>query len=392
MVIVALETVTRHGSVALWDNGVCHARTGDPTRTHGERLPADIHDWLAAHDRQLADVDVLAVVIGPGSFTGLRVGIAAIQGLAVASARPVVGVPTLDALAEAWLMVPAFPDAIVVACLDGQRGEVFLAAWDAFGAGSVERAVPIVPPSITRPESVAEVLATVPSDRRIVLVGDATERHAEILKRALPDAHVTGAPVPLAEAAAWLASRRPETAGAPHALRPIYLRRPDAELARERAIRARPLRDEVIVRRAGSPEDMAAVAALQRETFSNPWGAESIRWELEHTDVARLYVVQTRGGELVAYCACWMVFDELHLNSLAVAAGHRRQGMARLLLEHVLREAVDAGASAATLEVRSSNEAARRLYDALGFRVEGLRRDYYQDPREDAVILWRRAL
>jgi ribosomal-protein-alanine N-acetyltransferase len=87
-----------------------------------------------------------------------------------------------------------------------------------------------------------------------------------------------------------------------------------------------------------------------------------------------------------------MVFDELHINSLAVDTARRRHGLARALLIHVLDEAVRAGATAATLEVRSSNTAARALYEGLGFKVEGIRRDYYQDPREDAVILWKRGL
>jgi ribosomal-protein-alanine N-acetyltransferase len=134
------------------------------------------------------------------------------------------------------------------------------------------------------------------------------------------------------------------------------------------------------------------VDALQRQTFTNPWGAEAIRWELENTDVSRLYVMHDAGGALVAYCACWMVFDELHINSLAVDEELRRHGLARRLLRHVLADARVSGAHSATLEVRQSNQAARMLYEGLGFHVEGVRRDYYQDPREDALILWHRDL
>ena len=97
-------------------------------------------------------------------------------------------------------------------------------------------------------------------------------------------------------------------------------------------------------------------------------------------------------GALAAYCACWMVFDELHINSLAVEEALRRRGIARRLLQHVLADARRSGAKSATLEVRQSNHAARRLYEGLGFHVEGVRRDYYQDPREDALILWHRDL
>ena len=150
--------------------------------------------------------------------------------------------------------------------------------------------------------------------------------------------------------------------------------------------------EALIVRRVGAAEDLAAIEALQRETFTNAWSADAIRWELEHTDVARLYVMETPGGVLVAFCACWIVFDELHINSFAVASAWRRQGVATRLLQAVFGEARAAGVSSATLEVRASNLAARRLYERLAFTVEGVRPDYYQAPREDALILWNRQL
>jgi ribosomal-protein-alanine N-acetyltransferase len=195
-----------------------------------------------------------------------------------------------------------------------------------------------------------------------------------------------------------LAVDRAATAAAPHALRAVYLRRPDVEVARDRAAAAgqtsQPVArvDRFTVRRAGSSADLDAVEALQRKTFTNPWGAEAIRWELENTDVARLYVLSEPGGATVAYCSCWVVFDELHINSLAVDPAWRRRGVARQLLRHVLTESASCGAASATLEVRASNDPARQLYEGLGFRVEGVRRDYYRDPREDALILWNRTL
>jgi ribosomal-protein-alanine N-acetyltransferase len=146
------------------------------------------------------------------------------------------------------------------------------------------------------------------------------------------------------------------------------------------------------VRRAEIPHDLSAVEQLQNETFTNPWSADAIRWELENTDVARLYVMDEAAGPVVAFCACWIIFDEVHLNSLAVAQHRRRQGLATLLIGHVLGEARASGVTAATLEVRSSNLPARQLYEGLGFAIEGVRRDYYQNPREDALILWNRRL
>jgi ribosomal-protein-alanine N-acetyltransferase len=146
------------------------------------------------------------------------------------------------------------------------------------------------------------------------------------------------------------------------------------------------------IRRVLPSEDLRAVEALQAKAFTNPWGADALKWELTNTDVARLYVMESPGGTLVAYCACWMVFDELHINSLAVDPDWRRRGLARRLLGAVFGDAAETGARSATLEVRQSNVAARRLYEGLGFAVEAVRRDYYQEPREDALILWNRSL
>ena len=155
------------------------------------------------------------------------------------------------------------------------------------------------------------------------------------------------------------------------------------------------------VRRAEASESLDRVAGLQHQSFTSPWSADAIGWELRETDVARLYVLEVEdiedgdtpcGDGLLAYCACWIIFDELHINSLAVAPDARRRGHARRLLSHVFREAVREGATSATLEVRRSNIAALGLYEHLGFQVEGTRANYYQKPREDALVLWHRAL
>ncbi len=223
-----------------------------------------------------------------------------------------------------------------------------------------------------------------------MLVGDGAARYADVLTTGLSAARAEALGVPMAGPASLLALRRVAAAASPHALRPIYLRRPDAELARSRPPSAPPL--AVTIELAAGPEDVTAVEALQRRSFTNAWGAESIRWELEHTDVARLYVARGPGGALVGYCACWMVFDELHINSLAVEDAWRRRGVARQLLRRVIGDSVGVGARSATLEVRQSNTPARKLYEGFGFKVEAVRRDYYQEPREDALMLWNRTL
>lgn len=138
--------------------------------------------------------------------------------------------------------------------------------------------------------------------------------------------------------------------------------------------------------------EIDAVAALEAESFTNPWSRETLVWELRNSDVTRAYLLRNDEDRVVAFCLCWVIFDELHINTVAVAPADRRQGLAIALLRQVISEAVEAGASKATLEVRASNTAALRLYERLGFHVAARRPGYYTKPEEDALILWRENL
>ena len=398
MIVLAIETTTRAGSLALVrDDRVVASVNGASTRTHAERLPREAIEFLATHGLGLADVTLLAVVSGPGSFTGIRVGMAAVQGLAFAGRQDAIGIGSLEATVEAWLAGADRQAALVCACLDAARGEVYFALNEvAEGAATLEACRQLMGPAVAAPSAASAMVARFAAGASVVFVGDGAERYAAELAAPWRAAgrgervQVMGWPVPLAEGAARIAARRGSDAGAPHALRPIYVRRPDVELASERKGVGPPAAVAISISRATS-DDIESVERLQRATFSNPWGAEAIRWEMDNTDVARLYVMRD-SAELVGYCACWVVFDELHINSLATDPGRRRKGLARHLLKHVLSEAQAEGATSATLEVRASNIAARRLYEGLGFSVEAVRRDYYQQPREDALILWKRGL
>lgn len=137
-----------------------------------------------------------------------------------------------------------------------------------------------------------------------------------------------------------------------------------------------------------STAELDAILALDDVCFHHPW--TRVDYEREFQDPARcfLYVVRV-AGTIVGYCSFWRIFDEIHLNNFAVHPSHRRQGLGRALLAHVLADAAAFGAPNATLEVRASNTAAIALYGAGGFAPAGVRRAYYTHPVEDALILWR---
>jgi [ribosomal protein S18]-alanine N-acetyltransferase len=132
--------------------------------------------------------------------------------------------------------------------------------------------------------------------------------------------------------------------------------------------------------------DIREVHEIERASFPVPWPDYAFRQEIEANRLAR-YLVVRAGGEAIAYAGVWLMVDEAHVTTFAVLPAWRRRGVgARLLLE-LMEMAVQIGARVATLEVRLSNVAARRLYQRFGFRPVGLRPRYYSDNGEDALIM-----
>jgi tRNA threonylcarbamoyladenosine biosynthesis protein TsaB len=226
VLILALDTTTRAGSVAvLRADTVLYEHSGDPTLTHGQRLPGDLIKACAESDVSIEDVELFAVAAGPGSFTGLRIGIATMQGLAMARGGRVVPVSTLEAIAA------AAPEgaAKVAAWMDAQRGEVFGQVFgrDAGQARPLTAAISAVPSVVLHQH--AEWL------RDAIFEGDGATRYRDEIERGMSDSvRVAGSVPHLAAAIGRIAARFPERAVLPHAVVPIYVRRPDAEIARDR--------------------------------------------------------------------------------------------------------------------------------------------------------------
>jgi ribosomal-protein-alanine N-acetyltransferase len=138
--------------------------------------------------------------------------------------------------------------------------------------------------------------------------------------------------------------------------------------------------------------DLDGVLQVEAESFTNPWTRAMYAWELQNRNVCHIYVARTSECRVAGFCAFWLVFDEIHINNVAVLPQFRGGGMGSAILRHVLAEGKTLGANRATLEVRASNEGARRLYERLGFHVAGRRPNYYSSPVEDALILWKDGL
>ena len=266
VLILAIDTTTRGGSLAVTDDDRLLALLpGDSTRTHAECLPGEIAIVLDRAGVVRSALDLLAVASGPGAFTGLRIGLAATQGLAMALNRPVVGVSALDALAwaadetqmehrfseegrEARLLQaatvratdrsePTIEASLLAPWMDAQRGDVFAALYQRQADAPGIFPWTVVEPALTStPEALLERWRGRFGGRPVLFVGDAVMRDVAHIFRAGAGTWRTATPAPLAPAIAQIGRRMALAghAGPPHALAPIYVRRPDAELERER--------------------------------------------------------------------------------------------------------------------------------------------------------------
>ena len=140
-------------------------------------------------------------------------------------------------------------------------------------------------------------------------------------------------------------------------------------------------------------DDLADILAIEEACFSAPWTRKMVEAELTGNQFAHFLVARQEpgqagaSGQIVGYLCFWIVFEEVRFMNLAVIESMRRRGIARSLVATALEAGVTQSAVRAVLEVRSSNEAAQRLYRNLGFRHAGLRQHYYNQPLEDAVLM-----
>jgi tRNA threonylcarbamoyladenosine biosynthesis protein TsaB len=232
------------------DGIVLCEQAGDGSKPQAERLPGDLIALLAHAGLSLADIDLFAVAPGPGSFTGLRIGIATMQGLAFATEKPLVGVSGFDALAQVIFRLK--PEATqenglgirdsgfgirqIATWVDAWRGEIYAACY--------ENGHEIAPPVVARPEDVlADLRRRIPDPESrtplpLTFIGDGAGTYRDLILETLGDrARIANPPSPLlAGVVAQLAGAGTER-HPPHAIRPLYVRRPDAELARQQQAR-----------------------------------------------------------------------------------------------------------------------------------------------------------
>lgn len=376
MKILAVDTSTSAATAAIMEDGRLVAENIlNINRAHSQKIMGIIDDLFKKSGIKPSEIDLYACSAGPGSFTGLRIGASIIKGMAQTFGKPVAAVPTLDALAYNLYNCTG----LVCPMLDAQREMVYsnLYSWDKgrlkkhedLGVIKIEDLIKLV----------KDKVAT------ITFLGDGAILFEKNFKNSLEEYYVaTGdSLLPRASSCAAIAMEMYEKGSTDtyNSFKLTYIRKSQAEVEYEKK--------QNIELQNMSSEDIAQVCEIENLSFATPWSRESFESEISENSLAR-YLVARLDGKVVAYGGMWIVLDEGHITNIAVHPDYRGRKIGEKLVQAMLQAARDCRVLNITLEVRASNNIARNLYNKLGFVDSGIRKGYYADTGEDAVIMWKK--
>lgn len=377
MKILALDSSGLVASVAVVaDDQLLAEYTVNYKKTHSQTLLPMLDEIAKMIELDLETIDAIAVAAGPGSFTGLRIGSATAKGLGLALKKPLIPVPTVDALAYNLY------DSTGVICpmMDARRKQVYTGIYR---FADHELVTVSRQKAIAVEELIRELNAL---GEAVIFLGDGVTVYQEMLKENMQ--------VPYSFAPAHLNKQR---AGAVGALaekyyregktvtaaehQPEYLRVSQAE--RERA--EREAGKKIMKIREMQLDDLEQVMKIENENFSRPWTETGFFTFLIRQDT--LFLIAAEGEEILGYCGVVMVQDEGDITNVSVKKDRQNHGTGKLLVQELIRITNEMGVSRLFLEVRESNERAIHVYEKAGFVKNGLRKNYYEDPVEHAVLM-----
>ena len=134
-------------------------------------------------------------------------------------------------------------------------------------------------------------------------------------------------------------------------------------------------------------EDLRVIMEIEHFCFTTPWSLESFKAELKDNEYARYFCLEVE-GQVIGYMGLWFILDEGHITNIAITPNHQGLHWGEFLMRSVTEKMVEQGMERMTLEVRVSNSPAQSLYKRLGFEIAGVRKGYYADTGEDAMIMW----
>lgn len=390
MRVLAIDSSGLTATVAVVEDTQTIAEyTVNYKKTHSQTLLPMIDEMARMIELDLNTLDAIAVSGGPGSFTGLRIGSATAKGLGLALDKPLIHVPTVDALAYS---VYGCGD-IICPIMDARRKQVYTGIYTFSAKAGETEGTNLVEPvfqvlKMQMAVSVEDLIRRLNNyNRPVVFLGDGVPVYSEMLSEGLK--------VPYSFAPSYMNRQRAAVVGAlgiryfkagkfetaaEH--KPDYLRVSQAE--RERAEREK--NAKTMVRRM-TMEDAAAVAEMEHQLFADAWSEKAVLDTLGLSNT--ICLTAEKAGRITGYLLAYTAADEAEIARIAVAKEFQRQGAARTMLEELFDLCAQQEVGKVLLDVRESNAAARSLYEHAGFKEDGVRQKFYENPVEDAILMSR---
>jgi len=352
MHILAFETTGKNASVAvIGEDGGLALEKSEGEMNHLQSLIPMTELLMKNAGLTLKDITYIAVSAGPGSFTGIRIGVSTARALSQAMNIQCISVPSLPAF------IYNMGEHTGMACpvLDARRGQVYAGAfyWEGH---EIQEAVSGGAYIYDEYMELVKKSSDKTGVRELRFFGDGDQTASSIARLALE------------------LYRRGNLTGYGD-LKPIYMRKAEAE------------RKLLHIRRADK-KDVKSMTSMDEVCFSVPWSEQSFFEEITANKLAR-YIIAEIDGKMTGYAGLWIILDEGHITNVAVHPDYRRKGIAKALISSLIESSKAEGARLYTLEVRASNIAAISLYKSLDFKISGIRKEYYEDNNEDAIIMWR---
>lgn len=402
MLACAVCRVGADGSVSVLASGdhMCRRRAN-------VELVSTVQRVLADADLSMEDVDAVLTGRGPGSFTGVRIGVATAKGLACGAGLPLFGASALDAMA--WAAWGAGVRGQLAVAGDAMRGEVYPGIYRLDEAGA-HRTFPTE--TVVKADACVSVWAARPDAAELTLTGNGLAKYRARFEAAgltsfSPEEawYPTGEGLVRAAVEAGALAGPAAQSGDPALVLPIYTRLSDAEEAERTRLG---LKEPATVELTGVDDalagihlqlrpmtvnDTAAVATLEAAAYEGsahtPWTERMFYEEL--TQPGRSWWVAHDQGRVIGFAGGVLAGADFEVEEVVVDTARRREGIARRLVARVAYDAQMLGAHTTSLEVDEKNDPARALYAALGFVGEGRRPGYYPgaagEPAHDALIL-----
>ena len=376
MKILGLDSSGIVASVAIVEDDVLIAEyTVNYKKTHSQTLLPMLDEIAKMTELDLNSIDAIVVAAGPGSFTGLRIGSATAKGLGLALKKPLIAIPTVEGLAYNLYDISG----LICPIMDARRKQVYTGIYR-----FTDHQLKVVEDQMAVPmETVIEKLNQY--GEAVTFLGDGVSVFHELIAEKMT--------VPYSFAPAYMNRQRAAVVGslgicyyregkfetaAEH--KPDYLRISQAE--RERAEKEKNAKPEV---RVMTIEDGAAVAEMEHQSFSDAWSEKAVLETLRQPTA--LCLVAEKAGRRVGYLLAYQAADEIEIARVAVVEEVKRQGVGTALMKKLQEEGTQRKARKILLDVREKNHMAQAFYEKIGFKEDGIRKRFYTEPEEDAVLM-----